>query len=144
MKEIRLTVLYILCLGFILNCSSATLINPQLKRDWMLVSFKNYTKEELIRNQAKIDLTASAENGKIRGSAFAGCNKIFFTAAFKKDGTVKVSDIGSTLMACRDMKLEHDFVKNFGTMQYFKLEGHFLILNDNQRNTMKFIASDWD
>ncbi|WP_294300355.1 META domain-containing protein [uncultured Chryseobacterium sp.] len=144
MKKIQLTVLCILCLGFILNCSSAALTNPRLKRDWMLVSFKNYTKEDLIRNQAKIDLTASAENGKIRGGAFAGCNKVFFTAAFKKDGTVKFSDIGSTLMACQDMKLEHDFVKNFGTMQYFKLEGHFLILNDNQGNTMKFIASDWD
>ncbi|WP_294237508.1 META domain-containing protein [Chryseobacterium endophyticum] len=144
MKRIWITFLWILCLGTVLNCSSIALVNPQLNREWMLVSFKNYPKEELIRKQAKIDLTAPSEHGKIKGGAFMGCNKMFFTAAFKKDGTVKFSDIGSTLMACRDMKLEHDFARNFETMQYFKLEGHFLILNDNRGNTMKYIASDWD
>ncbi len=144
MKRIGLTAAGFLALLFVLNCSSAALVNPVLKREWMLVSFKNYPKEDLIRHQAKIDLTAAVEDGKIKGGAFMGCNKIFFTAAFKKNGTAKFSDIGSTLMACQKMRLEDDFSKNFEKMQHYRLEGHFLILNDNQGNSMRFIASDWD
>lgn len=144
MKRIALAVSGFLSLAFVLNCSSAARITLPLEREWMLVSFKNYPKEDLIRHQAKIDLKAPAEDGEIRGGAFMGCNKMFFTAVFKKNGTAKFSDIGSTLMACQDMKLEDDFSKSFETMQHYHLEGHFLILDDNQGNIMKFIASDWD
>ncbi len=144
MRRIWITFLWILCLGTVLNCSSIALVNPQLNREWMPVSFKDYTKEELIRNQAKIDLTAPAENGKIKSGAFMGCNKMFFTAAIKKDGTAEFSDIGSTLMVCQNMNLEDDFTKCFKNIRRYKLEGHFLTLIDQQGNTIKFIASDWD
>lgn len=127
-----------------MNCSSASLNNLQLTREWMLVSFKNYPKEDFIRNKAKIDLTAPAENGKIRGGAFMGCNTMFFTASFKKDGTSAFSDIGSTLMACRNMKLEDDFSRSLKKMQHYQLEGHFLILSDSEGNQIKFVAADWD
>lgn len=144
MKRIWFFILVFSGLSFLVNCSFANLNNPRLSREWMLVSFKNYPKEDLIRNNAKIDLSAPAKNRKIKGGAFMGCNKMFFTAAFKKNGTSTFSDIGSTLMACRNMKLEDDFSRSLKTMQHYQLEGHFLILNDSEGNVMKFIAADWD
>lgn len=144
MKKIFPAILTVLCLGLILNCSSAAVKNPNLQREWMLVSFKNYTKEDLIKNKAKIDLTSSAENGKIKGGAFMGCNKMFFTSEFKSSGKVKISGVGSTLMACQNMKLEDDFSKRFKNITNYKIEGHFLTLSDDQGNLMKFVAADWD
>jgi heat shock protein HslJ len=144
MKKILFAVLTVLCLGFTLNCSSVPEKNYQLQREWMLVSFGNYSKENLIKNNAKIDLTSTIQNGKIKGGAFMGCNKMFFTSEFKKSGKVEILGIGSTLMACQNMKLEDDFSKSFKNMSMYKIEGHFLTLTDNLGNSMKFIAADWD
>ncbi|GEN75705.1 hypothetical protein CHA01nite_14450 [Chryseobacterium hagamense] len=110
----------------------------------MLVSFKDYTKENLISHQAKINLTAPVQDGKIKGTAFLGCNKTIFTAAFKKSGTVTFSDIGSTQAACQEMEFEDEFFISFKKMHRYLIEGHFLILRDRQGNSMQFIASDWD
>lgn len=144
MKKILFTILAVLCLGFTLNCSSIPVKDYRIQREWMLISFGNYSKENLIKNNAKIDLTSAIENGKIKGGAFMGCNKMFFTSEFKKSGKVKISGIGSTLMACQEMKLEEDFSKNFKNMSTYTIEGHFLTLTDDQGNSMKFIAADWD
>lgn len=97
-----------------------------------------------MRNQARMDLTVPTENGKIRSNAFVGCNHLFFTAIFKENGTITFLDLGSTLMTCPEMKLEDDFSKSLKKMHHYRLEGHFLILNDHQGNSMKFIVSDWD
>lgn len=110
----------------------------------MLVSFKDYSKEELIKNNAKIDLTSPIVNGKIKTSAFIGCNKLSFTSELKKENQLKISEIISTEMACPNMKLENDFSLNIKTMNHYKVEGHFLTLKNDQGNTMKFIAADWD
>jgi len=144
MKRIGPVILSVFCLLLLLNCSPATISVHRIAREWMLISFKDYTKENLMRNQARIDLTAPAENGKIKANVFVGCNHLFFKAVFKENGTTTFSDIGSTLMACPEMKLEDDFSKSLKQMQEYRLEGHFLILNDHQGNSMKFIASDWD
>lgn len=144
MKRIGLPVLSIFSLGLLLNCSSAPTAGHPLKREWMLVSLNNYTKDYLIQNQARIDLTSPAEGPKIKGSAFMGCNKIFFAVQFKRNGTAAFSDIGSTKINCPDMKLENDFSKHLKRMKDYHLEGHFLILSDRKGNRMKFIASDWD
>ena len=144
MKKIMPAVFTVLCLSFIINCSSVIAKNPRIQREWMLISFGNYAKEDLIKNNAKIDLTSTIENGKIKGTAFMGCNKMFFTSEFKKNGKVKISGIGSTLMACQNMKLEEDFSKGFKNMATYKIEGHFLTLTDDHGNSMKFIAADWD
>ncbi|WP_344833559.1 META domain-containing protein [Chryseobacterium ginsenosidimutans] len=138
------TILTVLCLVFTLHCSSVPVKNPQIQREWMLISFEGYDKQDLIKSNAKIDLTSTIEDGKIKGGAFMGCNRMFFSSEFKKDGKVKISGIGSTLMACQDMKLEDSFSKGFKNMTNYKVEGHFLTLTDDNGNSMKFIAADWD
>ncbi|SIQ12969.1 heat shock protein HslJ [Chryseobacterium sp. RU37D] len=116
----------------------------QIQREWMLVAFGNFTKEELVKNKAGINLTSKMEFGKIKGQAFMGCNKMFFSSEFRNEGKVKISGIGSTMMACENMKLEGAFSENFKDMTHYKVEGHFLILSDDKGNSMKFVAADWD
>ncbi|MCS3867326.1 heat shock protein HslJ [Chryseobacterium ginsenosidimutans] len=144
MKKILFTVLAVLCLSFVFNCSSVPTKNPQIQREWMLVSFENYAKQDLIKSNAKINLTSAIENGKIKGGAFMGCNNMFFSSEFKKDGKVTISEMGSTMKACLNMKLESDFSKSFKDMTNYKIEGHFLTFTDDKGNSMKFIAADWD
>lgn len=134
----------VLCLGFMLNCSYAKLPNQHIQRQWMLVSFDNFTKEQLVKSKAEINLIAPAEKGKIRGTAMMGCNSMFFTSEFKSQNKVEFSGLGSTLMACRDMELETKFAKAFEAMKKYEIQGHFLTLYDDSGNSMKFVAADWD
>lgn len=110
----------------------------------MLTAFRSYSKADLIAKNAKINLTEKPENGKIKGTAFMGCNSMFFTSEFKNDGKVKITDVGSTLKACQDMQLETDFSKAFRNMTKYAVRGHFLTLSDDSGNKMEFIAADWD
>lgn len=133
---------------FILNlavsCSTAKLNNQHYQREWMLVSFDGFTKEELVKNKAEINLTAPATEGKIRGTAMMGCNRMFFTSKFKSKNKVEISGLGSTLMACQEMNLETEFTKVFEKMTRYEINGHFLTLYDDKGTQMKFIATDWD
>ncbi|MFY7814684.1 MAG: META domain-containing protein [Chryseobacterium taeanense] len=150
MKTILVSILSVLFSGILLNCSSvnSNISYPDqdalLHRGWMLVAYGNYSKADMMSKGARINLTEKTENGKIKGTAFAGCNNMFFTAEFKNEGKVKISEIGSTLKACQDMKLEMDFSKELRNVTQYSVKGHFLILTDDQGHKMEFIASDWD
>lgn len=144
MKKMILCNLTLSYAGLIISCTSLPARDPQLQREWMLVAFGSYSRQELMSGGAKIDLTSMIRHGEIRGKAFMGCNNMFFTSEFRKNGGLKISGLGSTMKLCPDMKLEDDFAKSFKAMSHYKVEGHFLILDDDQGNMMKLIASDWD
>ncbi len=151
MRKILVSVLPALFLGILFNCTTATKQNAQsdlrkdqIQREWMLVSFGNFTKADLIKNKAKIDLTAQSEEGKIRATAYMGCNNMSFSAEFKNNGNLKISGLISTMKACQDMELENGFQKKFETMTKYTVKGHFLTLSDDKGNSMKFVAADWD
>lgn len=148
MRKILVSILPVLFLGILFNCSSVakqkTETDFQIQREWMLVFFGNFTKADLISHKAKIDLTGKKENGKIQGQAYMGCNNIAFSSEFKNNGHLKISGLLSTMKACQNMDLENDFQKKFETMTKYTVEGHFLTLSDDKGNSMKFVASDWD
>lgn len=144
MKKILLSLFAVLFLGLALNCSTVPDKNPHLQRQWMMISFDGFSKEQLVSNKAEINLTGKMEKGKIQGSASMGCNRMSFTSEFKKDGRMKISQGVSTMKACQDMRLETSFQKQFETMTKYTIEGHFLTLSDDNGNSMKFVAADWD
>lgn len=136
-KIFLLTLFSILFLG--ISCSSQSQL-PQYNRKWMLVEFNGFTKENLVKNNAYIDLTKN-ENG----GAKMGCNGMFFSYKIKNNHKIEFSQIGSTMMYCDgNMKLEQDFGKVFPTMNHYDIKGHFLTLKNDKGETMKFIAADWD
>lgn len=144
MKKILVAFFAILLLGTIAGCSSVPEKNPALQRQWMLVAFGNFSKEDLIKNKAEINLTGAIDKSKIKGSAHMGCNNMFFTSEFKKGGKVQISGVGSTLKACQNMELETEFGQKFNKMTSYSIQGHFLTLSDDSGNSMKFVAADWD
>jgi len=110
----------------------------------MLVSLDGFSKDQLIANKAEMNLTAKMVGGKIQGSAYMGCNQMSFVTEFRKGGKVKISKGVSTMKACQSMELETSFQRKIETMTKYSVEGHFLTLTDDNGNSMKFVAADWD
>lgn len=134
----------ILALVLLTNCTSQNSnTSAKVDREWMLIKFQNFSKDLMVNNKAKLDL--SNKETPNRFGANMGCNKIFGQVNFKNDGSVKFSEIGSTMMYCdRGMELEDAFGKALPTMTKYNISGHYLTLSDDNGNTMKFVASDWD
>ncbi|MFS4471900.1 META domain-containing protein [Chryseobacterium sp. T20] len=144
MKKILFSLFAVLLLGLVLNCSSVPTKDPFLQRQWMLISFDGFSKDQLIANKAEMNLTANRVKGEIQANAYMGCNRMSFVSEFKKGGKVKFSKGISTMKACQDMNLESSFQKKIETMTSYSIKGHFLTLSDDHGNTMKFVAADWD
>ena len=129
---------------FLQNCATQPLNADVYQRQWMLVSFKDYSKETLVKNKAQLDLSPT-KSPQHQYGADMGCNKMFLKAEFFQGGKVKFSDVGSTMMYCEGkMKLEDDFAKALPTMTQYSIKGHEMTLSDGKGNQMKFIAADWD
>lgn len=128
----------------LVGCASQKQVVPAVHRNWMLVEFNNYSKDFLVKNKASLGLS-STKSAKNQYGAFMGCNHMFFNADFKPDGTVKFSDVGSTMMYCdKMMELETQFAKELPQMTRYKIEGHILTLSAENGEKMKFVAEDWD
>ncbi|WP_333851377.1 META domain-containing protein [Epilithonimonas sp.] len=129
----------------LISCNSSKKVSESMgniNRKWMLVEYNDFTKAELTKLEANIDLTKRTEAPDQYGAKM-GCNGMFFTAEFDK-GKAKFSGVGSTMMYCEGrMKLEEQFGKDLPNMNQYKIEGHFLTLTDG-KSTMKFVAADWD
>ncbi len=128
-----------------INCKSKTNEpifenNPeQLKRIWMLVEFQDFKKEDLIRNQAQINLT-NLKNP----SAFMGCNQIGFQIEVKEN-MVFFKDLIATEMYCENkMKLEDSFSKSLLEIYTYNIIGQKLFLKNSKSEKMVFVAQDWD
>ncbi|UOU99237.1 hypothetical protein MUU74_04580 [Chryseobacterium daecheongense] len=67
MKKILILFLPLIIMGVTISCSSAQIKNPHIQREWMLISYEGFTKEQLIKNKAGINLTA--EKKKVRSVA---------------------------------------------------------------------------
>ncbi len=138
-----LKVISLLSVGFLLQCSSAA--KPEgLNRQWMMISFKDYQKDFLVKNKASLDLSAYPSEHQTY-HAYMGCNQIRLQASFGADQSVKAGDISATMRYCDDNEsLENRFISEFPAVTRFKVEGHFLTLSDESGNEMKFVAADWD
>lgn len=139
-------ILQIICLlsvCFLLQCTSAA--KPEgLNRQWMMISFKDYQRDFLVKNQASLDLSAYPSDHQTY-HAYMGCNQIMVQAWFRADHSVKTGDISTTMRYCDDNEsLENRFISEFPAVTRFTLEGHFLTLYDDEGNEMKFVAADWD
>ena len=143
MKKIITGFVVLFGLLLLANCTTQTKVANDTKREWMLVEFQDFTKEMMMQNKANLNLTEQNEKGKF--AANMGCNNMFGSATFSANGTVKFSQIGSTMMYCDEaMDLESAFGKALPTMTNYKVEGHYLTLSNTTGIKMKFVAADWD
>ena len=111
----------------------------QLKRIWMLVEFQNFSKEDLIKNKAQMNL----KDLKIP-SANMGCNSINFRMEIKK-GVLKFLPGMRTEMFCENkMQLENAFCLALQGDYSYKIAGQKLFLSNSKNEKMTFVAQDWD
>lgn len=143
MKKLVLGLIVILSAMLLTNCTSQPKATENLKREWMLVEFLDFNKQLLVSNRANINLTLQNKKGEF--TAHMGCNNIFGKVRYHSDGTIKFSDVGSTMMFCAEnMALESKFNNSLPTVTGFEVVGHFLTLSSADGTVMKFAASDWD
>ena len=137
--------------GFIVTLLLLTSLSCQRKfistlstekvRMWMVTSLDGFSKDQLIHNQAYIDLSTST-----RQKAFAGCNQISFTAKERNGNEILFSDIVTTLKACPGNEaMETQLNKVLDQARSILVEGHQMSLFDQQgKLLLKAIAADWD
>lgn len=113
--------------------------NVDYKRVWMLVEFKNYTKDSLTKNKAKLDLTNPES-----ASAYMGCNNIGYGFTVTSDDEITFSNGMATEMYCENNTLEKDFLRAIERKMKYKIDGHFLMLTNSKNEVLKFVAQDWD
>ena len=144
MKKILMGFAAAIAMLFLANCATKTKSTENVKRQWMLIEFQNFSKDLMVKNKANLDFTNwTTENPKF--SAKMGCNGMFGTASFKENQRVEFSQVGSTMMYCdKNMDLESAFGKALPMMKNYSINGHFLTLSDSEGNKMKFVAADWD
>ena len=143
MKKFLLGFTAVFALLFLSICTSMLTSKNEVKKEWMLVEFQNFSKEMMTKNKATLDLTGKDAPSKF--TANMGCNNMFGNSTFSSNGTVKFSDVGMTMMYCdKGMDLESAFSKALPMMTKYSIEGHFLTLSDSNGNKMKFVAADWD
>ncbi|PUB35865.1 heat shock protein HslJ [Elizabethkingia sp. YR214] len=145
MKRILTVIGFMLVTMCVTGCATTQKeISANLKRQWMLVSMKEFSKDELIHAKASVDLT-TREAGAIGYSAFMGCNNLRFQLNEVNGNRLSVSGVSGTKMFCPNhLDLENQFIALFPTMKFYNVEGHFLTLRNRDGEEMKFVAADWD
>ena len=143
MKKIIFGFAAVFALLLLSNCTTQTKVPDNVKREWMLVEFQDFSKELMMTSKAQLNLSDQTPAGKF--AANMGCNNIFGQAIFSSNGMVKFSEIASTEMFCdKSMDLEAAFAKDLSGMTNYKVEGHYLTLSNSSGKIMKFVAADWD
>lgn len=116
--------------------------DPQaLSRKWMLTQMGGFTKAELTKAGAFIDLTdLKKTNGK------AGCNRIGFSTKADTKGRIQFSGVLSTRMYCEPfMRLEGSFVEMLPHVSKYRVEGHHIRFYDAKDKLLaEAVAADWD
>ena len=143
MKKIKYGFLAVFTMLLLANCTTQTKVPENVKREWMLVEFQDFSKDLMVSSKANLNLTK--QNNPGRFSANMGCNNLFGQVIFDQNATVKFSEMGSTMMFCdKSIDLEAAFGKELPLMTNYKVEGHFLTLSNASGMKMKFVAADWD
>lgn len=113
--------------------------HSSLARIWMVTTYKSYSKNFLIQNNAQIDLTKSNF-----ATSFMGCNQLQIQYRIVNDSTMNIISAVGTEKACNGMNLETNFLKDCLEIEHYTIEGHKLILTGANQHKMEFIAQDWD
>lgn len=150
MKYLKILSFFAFVVIAIMSCSTQkdtakASSSDSIYQKWMLVDYGGFKKDELTKLNAYIDFTKQPDNAG-RYSAFAGCNRMNFSAKFPKAGQMEISQPMSTMMFCNDaMALEDKMSKDLTKLTQYKIDGHFLTLSDASGSVkIKLVAAAWD
>jgi D-alanyl-D-alanine carboxypeptidase len=101
--------------------------------DWVLSGYGGKTVLE------ETEITARFEDGRLSGSA--GCNR-YFGSYEAREGGLKISEVGSTMMACPDpiMAQEDAYLKLLKAAKSYQVEaGELYLLDGDGRAALEFV-----
>lgn len=112
----------------------------ELQRQWMLTSIVGYTKEQLMKNKAQLDLKLHSGN-----IANLGCGNFSVQVSGIVDDKIKFKTKDNPFKNCiKTEAIEYVFRNEMAKVNRYEIEGHFLKLYHNDQLLLKFVASDWD
>ncbi len=101
---------------------------------WRLVELNGapVVKDPLATREAHMILKGTQVNGN------AGCNSYFGTFEIKADNGIGFGKMGSTMMACKDMQLEKQFLDALTNANTYSINGNQLSISKDKVILAKF------
>lgn len=99
---------------------------------WVLKKVKNNSID--IKKLKEIALEFNIKTNKFYGTD--GCNRIFGGVVELTNDKLIFGPIASTRMACKNMKLSYEYLKQLKEVKSYKIENLKLYLLDNNSNTL--------
>ena len=81
------------------------------------------------------------QDNSIKG--FSGCNN-FFGDSYTNNDSLQFSKMGSTLMMCKNMELEREYIQTLKNTNRYKIYGEYLYLYDGSKLIAKFESVYFD
>lgn len=128
--------IWMICLGLIgfSACKTAqTTKNKSLTltdKYWRLTTLNDLAISKDPAATREMHMILKQEGLKINGNA--GCNSFFGTFELKANNGISFGKLGSTMMACKDMQLESQFLEALTKANIYSINGNQLsLLKDN-------------
>lgn len=107
---------------------------------WKLITLEGQPVTMAENQEREVFFTMKTADNKVTG--FAGCNNFFGTYTLDKGWRVRFSQMGSTMMACPDLKWsESEFLKVFELTDNYTLRNDTLSLNVGRRAPLAVFAA---
>ena len=104
---------------------------------WTLLSLEG---QDVQRPQNTQTAFVRFEEGKTRVHGFTGCNRFFGRYEEGDQQSLKLSDLGSTRMACPNMDQENQFMDVLSRVDRYRIAGKMLTLYANGTAVATFMA----
>mgnify|MGYP001183667324 CR=1 FL=1 len=106
---------------------------------WALQSMKQKDLPESAKGKPYIEI--HVQEGKLMGNG--GCNQLFGNIAFEGKNGFRVSNLGSTKMACPELNVESEFMQLLQAVQSYELrELSLFLLGADGEELLKFRKVD--
>lgn len=106
-------------------------------RKWILTEFKGKTVSEYGMQAREAYLQLSSKDQMVNGTG--GCNNFMGAFSTGKKGMIQFSKMASTMMACMNMTLESDLLKELESITSYTIKGNSLeLINADKRVIAKF------
>jgi heat shock protein HslJ len=94
---------------------------------WQLMELRGTALSLSGKDRAVPHITFEKDSGKVNGNG--GCNSFFGSYTITEGYRIRITGLGSTMMACADVPFEQDFFDALQTADNFTLSGDTLSLN---------------
>lgn len=134
--------IWMICLGLIAltACKTVKTINNNAlsltDKYWRLISLNNETITKDPPATREMHMILKKDGLKVNGNA--GCNSFFGTFELKENNGISFGKMGSTMMACKDMQLERQFLDALTNANVYAIEGNQLTLSKDNAVLAKF------